>query len=146
MFLAVLQDPSVAGSPIENRVAFLQSKNLTQEEIDAALARANGETAPPANYSSYAPQQQVIRQPQPGYGGYQQYQWQQPPPPELPKRDWRDWFIMATVMGGVGYGLYFVAKVTFHFLLKDAYKILIWITEICLSHNCTTYPTAIGVR
>lgn len=29
----------------------------------------------------------------------------------LPRRDWRDWFIMATVMGGVGYGLYFVAKV-----------------------------------
>jgi hypothetical protein len=28
-----------------------------------------------------------------------------------PKRDWRDWFIMATVMGGVGYGLYFVTKV-----------------------------------
>ncbi|PMD55669.1 uncharacterized protein K444DRAFT_567715 [Hyaloscypha bicolor E] len=104
-----LQDPSVAGSPIENRIAFLQSKNLTQEEIDTALARANGETAP-ANYSNYAPQQQVIRQPQPGYGGYPQHQWQQPPPPELPKRDWRDWFIMATVMGGVGYGLYFVAK------------------------------------
>lgn len=29
----------------------------------------------------------------------------------MPKRDWRDWFIMATVMGGVGYGLYFTAKV-----------------------------------
>jgi hypothetical protein len=29
----------------------------------------------------------------------------------LPKRDWRDWFIMATVMGGVGYGFYLVAKV-----------------------------------
>ncbi|KKY13486.1 putative peroxisomal membrane anchor protein [Diplodia seriata] len=28
----------------------------------------------------------------------------------VPKRDWRDWFIMATVMGGVGYGLYFTAK------------------------------------
>ncbi|KAK0117747.1 peroxisomal membrane protein pex14 [Cadophora gregata] len=104
-----LQDPSVAGSPIENRIAFLQSKNLTQEEIDIALARAGGESAP-ANYSNYAPQQQqVIRQPQPGYGGYQQPPWQQPPP-EIPKRDWRDWFIMATVMGGVGYGLYFVAK------------------------------------
>ncbi|TVY20085.1 Peroxisomal membrane protein PER10 [Lachnellula arida] len=89
-----LQDPSVAGSPIENRVAFLQSKNLTQEEVDAALARAGGESAPaPANFSNYAPQQQV-----------------QPPPPEVPQRDWRDWFIMATVMGGVGYGLYFVAK------------------------------------
>lgn len=29
----------------------------------------------------------------------------------LPRRDWRDWFIMATVMGGVSYGLYFVTKV-----------------------------------
>ncbi|PBP20656.1 peroxin 14 [Diplocarpon rosae] len=73
-----------------------------------ALARAGGEAAP-ANYSNYAlPQQQVMRQPQPGYGQYQQ-PWPQPPP-ELPRRDWRDWFIMATVMGGVGYGLYFVAK------------------------------------
>ncbi|TVY52857.1 Peroxisomal membrane protein PER10 [Lachnellula cervina] len=106
-----LQDPSVAGSPIENRVAFLQSKNLTQEEVDAALARAGGESAPaPTNFPNYAPQQQVARQPQPGYGGYQQQAWQQPPPPEVPQRDWRDWFIMATVMGGVGYGLYFVAK------------------------------------
>lgn len=104
-----LQDPSVAGSPIENRIAFLQSKNLTQEEVDTALARAGGETAS-ANYSNYAPQQQVTRQLQAGYGGYQQYPWQQPTPPELPKRDWRDWFIMATVMGGVGYGLYFVAE------------------------------------
>ncbi|KAF8867240.1 hypothetical protein BDZ45DRAFT_734507 [Acephala macrosclerotiorum] len=103
-----LQDPSVSGSPIENRIAFLQSKNLTQEEVDTALARASGETAP-ANYSNYAPQQ-AARPPPPNYGGYQQYPWQQLPPPELPKRDWRDWFIMATVMGGVGYGLYTVAK------------------------------------
>jgi peroxin-14 len=106
----VLQDPSVAGSPIENRIAFLQSKNLTQQEVDTALARANGESAPAPN-QTYAAQQQPIQQPQPGYGGYQQYLWQQPPPPEVPKRDWRDWFIMATVMGGVGYGLYFVTKV-----------------------------------
>ena len=27
-----------------------------------------------------------------------------------PKRDWRDYFIMATVMGGLGYGLYWTAK------------------------------------
>lgn len=96
-------------SPIENRLAFLQSKNLTQEEIDAALARAGGETPQQSNYSNYAPQQ-VNRQPPPGYGGYQQQQWPQAPPP-LPKRDWRDWFIMATVVGGVGYGAYVVAKV-----------------------------------
>ncbi|CAG8973492.1 hypothetical protein HYALB_00002817 [Hymenoscyphus albidus] len=104
-----LQDPSVSGSPIESRIAFLQSKNLTQEEVDTALARANGESVPPVNQSGYAPPPQINRQAQPNYGNYQQYPLQ-PPPPELPKRDWRDWFIMATVMGGVGYGLYFVAK------------------------------------
>ncbi|KAH8663052.1 peroxisomal membrane anchor protein conserved region-domain-containing protein [Tricladium varicosporioides] len=104
-----LQDPNVSGSAIESRIAFLQSKNLTQEEVDTALARAGGEPAPLPTHSNYAPQQ-VARQPQAGYGAYQQYPWQQPPPPEVPKRDWRDWFIMATVMGGVGYGLYFVAK------------------------------------
>ncbi|KAL3420784.1 peroxisomal membrane anchor protein [Phlyctema vagabunda] len=105
-----LQDPSVAASPIENRIAFLQSKNLTQEEVDAALGRAGGDSTASANYSNFAPQQQIARQPQSGYGAYQQYPWQQPPPPEVPKRDWRDWFIMATVMGGVGYGAYFMAK------------------------------------
>ncbi|CRG86425.1 Peroxisomal membrane protein PER10 [Talaromyces islandicus] len=39
-----LQDPSVASSPLEKRVAFLQSKNLTQEEIDIAIARAGDGT------------------------------------------------------------------------------------------------------
>jgi len=88
----------------------LQSKNLTQEEIDAALARTTGEAAPQSsNYTNYG-SSQVARQPPPPYGGYQQ-QWQQPPPP-IPKRDWRDWFIMATVVGGVGYGAYVVAKVS----------------------------------
>ncbi|KAK8170661.1 peroxisomal membrane anchor protein conserved region-domain-containing protein [Phyllosticta citribraziliensis] len=109
-----LQDPSVASAPVEKRIAFLQSKNLTQDEIDAALARA-GDGAPasgPApNTSSTPPQSYAYQQPPPpppGYGAYPSY-WQQPPPP-VPKRDWRDWFIMATVMGGVGYGLYFTAK------------------------------------
>lgn len=106
--VSFLQDPSVSASPIENRISFLQSKNLTPEEIDVALARAGGDNnASQANYP-YAPPQQVARQP-PAYGGYQQYPWQQPPP-AVPRRDWRDWFIMATVMGGVSYGLYVVAK------------------------------------
>ncbi|KAI9832902.1 MAG: hypothetical protein M1819_003932 [Sarea resinae] len=116
-----LQDPSVAISPLEKRIAFLQSKNLTQEEVDLALARAGEDavppsaTAPPPSTANYPyPNQQVVRQqaPPPGgpYGGYPGYWQQQPPPPELPQRDWRDWFIMATVMSGVSYGLYFVAK------------------------------------
>ncbi|KAJ5158449.1 peroxisomal docking factor component [Penicillium coprophilum] len=112
-----LQDPSVASSPIEKRVSFLQSKNLTQEEVNIALSRvgedpsaAAAATASASPAPSYSSQPVPYRQPQPPQGyGYPPYnQWQ--PPPEPPKRDWRDWFIMATVVGGVGYGLYTVTK------------------------------------
>ncbi|PWY87841.1 peroxisomal membrane anchor protein [Aspergillus sclerotioniger CBS 115572] len=110
-----LRDPSVAASPIEKRLAFLQSKNLTKEEIDVALSRTGEDPSAAAVVtatSSYqpAPQQAIYRPPPPAPGyGYPPYgQWQ--PPPEPPKRDWRDWFIMATVMGGVGYGLYNITK------------------------------------
>lgn len=115
-----LQDPSVASSPIEKRVAFLQSKNLTKEEIELALSRVGEDPAAAAaaaagsSSSGYqVPTQQAVYRPPPspaqGYGYPPYGQWQ-PPPPEPPKRDWRDWFIMATVMGGVGYGLYYVTK------------------------------------
>ncbi|KAI0602143.1 peroxisomal membrane anchor protein conserved region-domain-containing protein [Biscogniauxia sp. FL1348] len=114
-----LQDPNVATSPIENKLSFLRSKNLTQEEVEAAFARTGSAPPPASTPVTSAPSQQLSRavqsqpQPQPYYGQYQQqpppYGWQ-PPPPEPPKRDWRDWFIMATVVGGVSYGLYFVTK------------------------------------
>ncbi|RDW86409.1 putative peroxisomal membrane anchor protein (Pex14) [Aspergillus mulundensis] len=112
-----LQDPSVASAPIEKRISFLQSKNLTKEEIDVALARTGEDPSVVAAASSTssgyqaAPQQPIYRPPPPppqGYGYPPYGQWQ--PPPEPPKRDWRDWFIMATVMGGVSFGLYTVAK------------------------------------
>ncbi|KAF2655847.1 hypothetical protein K491DRAFT_598069 [Lophiostoma macrostomum CBS 122681] len=112
----VLQDPSVASAPLEKRIAFLQSKNLTQEEVDLSLARASEDAshpAPPAPQTSAPPNYAYRQQPSPpAYGSYPPtgYWQQQQPPPEPPKRDWRDYFIMATVMGGVGYGLYFTAK------------------------------------
>lgn len=106
--VSFLQDPSVASAPLEQRIAFLRSKNLTQDEIDASLSRVGQSPsgqAPPVQY----------RQPSPQYGNnyQQQYgypqQWQQGLP-EAPRRDWRDYFIAATVMGGVGYALYWTAK------------------------------------
>ncbi|KAL3466631.1 peroxisomal membrane anchor protein conserved region-domain-containing protein [Aspergillus heterothallicus] len=113
--VSFLQDPSVASAPIEKRISFLQSKNLTKEEIDVALARTGEDPSAAASSTSStyqsSPHQAVYRPPpppQPGYNYPPYAQWQ--PPPEPPKRDWRDWFIMATVMGGVSYGLYFVAK------------------------------------
>lgn len=110
LVLSVLQDPSVASSPVENRIAFLKAKNLTEEEVHAALARAAGEPGAPAPSYATPPVGPVPGQPQAYYGGYSQYGWP-PQPPEVPRRDWRDWFIMATVVGGVGYGLYTLGKV-----------------------------------
>jgi len=115
-----LQDPSVASSPLEKRVAFLQAKNLTQEEVDAAISRCQSTGAvaqsyqPPPGAVSAPPAQQS-----PAYYGqpypqqqYPPYAWpQQPPAP--PRRDWRDWFIMATVVSGVSYGMYSLGKVCF---------------------------------
>ncbi|OAR00796.1 hypothetical protein LLEC1_07251 [Akanthomyces lecanii] len=100
--VTVLQDPNVASSSVENRVGFLRSKNLTQEEIDHALART-GAVASPAVGAPYSPQ----GTPQPYYPPYQQQAWQPQPPP---RRDWRDWFIMATLVSGVSYGVYALGK------------------------------------
>jgi peroxin-14 len=75
----------VSSAPLEKRIAFLQSKNLTQEEIDIALARAGEEgstTSPAANpIPGYGIQPPSYRgPPQPGQGYGPAYgQWQAPP-------------------------------------------------------------------
>lgn len=106
----VLQDPSVAASSVDNKISFLRTKNLTQEEIEAALARAGGSSAVAVAAAPYPSAPPPQGPPQQYYQPYPQYAaWQ--PPAAAPKRDWRDWFIMATVVGGVSYGLYSVGKV-----------------------------------
>lgn len=82
--ITFLKDPSVARAPLEKRIAFLQSKNLTQEEIDVSLARAD-DGASVQNASapdSYARQNQPLTgQPPPyGYGPYPSGYWQQTSP------------------------------------------------------------------
>ncbi|PNY24769.1 Peroxisomal membrane protein PEX14 [Tolypocladium capitatum] len=105
--LVASADPSVSLSSVENKISFLRTKNLTQEEIDAAVTRSGGGgAASPPPGAPYASGPSGV--PQPYYQQYPQYAWQ--PPPPAPRRDWRDWFIMATVVSGVGYGLYSLGK------------------------------------
>ncbi|KAL2262206.1 hypothetical protein VTK26DRAFT_2164 [Humicola hyalothermophila] len=108
-----LQDPSVASSPVEKKIAFLQAKNLTQEEVAAALARVNPEAAQVQTHTAQVPASAPVVQPPAYYGQYPPqyppYGWQTAPQPP-PRRDWRDWFIMATVVSGVSYGLYSLGK------------------------------------
>lgn len=98
-----LSDPKVQGSPLAKRLAFLESKGLTQEEITEVLNRLNNPQHSPSTPSTSAP-------PVPQYGSYGNPYGQ---PPDPPGRDWRDWFIMAVVTSGVTYGLYTLAKVPF---------------------------------
>lgn len=99
--LTFLADPKVQASPLAKKLAFLESKGLTQEEITEVLNRLNNSQSTPSTTPSTAP-------PLPEYAPYGNPYGQ---PPEPPGRDWRDWFIMAVVSSGVTYGLYTLAKV-----------------------------------
>lgn len=76
----VLRDPSVINSTLEQRVAFLRSKNLTQEEIDVSIATAGAgspSAAPVApvmqpNYG-YQTGQPMTQAPGYAYGAYGSY-------------------------------------------------------------------------
>ncbi|EGX54259.1 peroxisomal membrane protein pex14 [Orbilia oligospora] len=109
--IGFLQDPSVATAPLDKRIAFLQSKNLSPEEIAVALQRTGVDPSLIPNLGA-APSGFVVPQRPAGFtqgygnGGYfGQVQRQEPA-----GRDWRDWFVMATVSGSVSYGLYQLAK------------------------------------
>jgi hypothetical protein len=82
----VLQDPSVASAPLEKRIAFLQSKNLTQEEVDVSLARAAEDPSQPSSPPPQTPtaSSNAYRPPPAApYGSYPpQGYWQPSPPPE----------------------------------------------------------------
>ncbi|KAF9538725.1 peroxisomal membrane protein pex14 [Mortierella hygrophila] len=103
-----LQDPNVQASSLGKKVAFLESKGLTSEEIEEAMQRANGAAPAAAAAVSQAlvpgqPQQQQMM-PYPGQ------QVMMAPPPLPPKYDWKDMFIAAVVAGGFSYGMWQVAK------------------------------------
>ncbi|GAA5887594.1 hypothetical protein JCM16303_001441 [Sporobolomyces ruberrimus] len=82
--VSFLRDPSTASSPLAQRIAFLESKGLNQQEIEQALSAANGGPLMPQ-------QQQFGGRRGAGRMGREF------------ERDWRDWFIMSVVGGGVGW-------------------------------------------
>ncbi|GAA6008315.1 hypothetical protein JCM11491_004433 [Sporobolomyces phaffii] len=79
--VSFLRDPSTSSSPLAQRIAFLESKGLNQQEIEQALAAAHAHGGP------LVPNQQLP------YGARAR---------EF-ERDWRDWFIMSVLGGGVGW-------------------------------------------
>jgi peroxin-14 len=111
-----LQDPKVQSSPLARRIAFLESKGLTSEEIEQAMQRASGGASTTGAVVSTAPgaMQSMMPGGQPMYG-QPMYLGppMQPPPPPPKERDWKDYFIATTIAFGIGYGIYQFAKVFF---------------------------------
>lgn len=81
---------------------------MTSEEIEEAMARANGKaaTVSTTTTTSSVPQGAMVQQP----GMMMQHA--PPPLPPRPAYDWRDIFIAAVLAGGVGYGVWTLAKVS----------------------------------
>ncbi|QRV76301.1 peroxisomal membrane anchor protein (Pex14) [Ceratobasidium sp. AG-Ba] len=94
-----LSDPQIQSAPLTKRISFLESKGLTNTEIEEAIAEsASSSTAsrPALNYSV----------PQSGFHGAGILTTS----PPVPQRDWRDYFIMALVSGGLVYGVAALAR------------------------------------
>ncbi|KAG2195254.1 hypothetical protein INT47_007983, partial [Mucor saturninus] len=106
--ISFLSDPKVQSAPLAKKVSFLESKGMTSEEIEEAMARANGKS--PSGGGGGA----VATLAQPSSGGVMMTQpgmvMQPPPLPPRPAYDWRDIFIAAVLAGGVGYGVWTLAK------------------------------------
>jgi peroxin-14 len=103
--VAFLNDPQVANATLAKRIEFLESKQLTPQEIEEALGQAKNGTTTTSSSSSTV--ENVPTSPRPYYAP--------PPPPQtlpppLPSRDWKDYFVMATVSAGMAYGLYEVTR------------------------------------
>ncbi|KAL7753523.1 peroxisomal membrane protein pex14 [Sorochytrium milnesiophthora] len=96
-----LQDPKVQDATLAKKIAFLESKGLTSDEINAAVARTSGSSAttttavvaggaPPVPPPSYHPQGQAV----------------------LPRAGWtwREYLIAVLAAGGAGFSAYTLAQ------------------------------------
>lgn len=117
--VAFLKDEKVASAPMNKKIEFLKDKDLTQDEIQEALRRADSGNVGSVAESSTGTtttstrNDQTVNRPAPVSPAA-------PPPlpayshlaytPPVPKRDWKDYFIMATTSVGITYGLYQIAK------------------------------------
>ncbi|KAJ3186877.1 peroxisomal membrane protein pex14 [Gaertneriomyces sp. JEL0708] len=98
-----LQNPKVQESSLTKRVAFLESKGLTNEEVEIALQRSGSSSGNAGAVDATAMQVQLV----PAQAGFQMQHGTMmlgPPQPQL--LTWKDYTLGAIGVAGVGYGLY----------------------------------------
>ncbi|KAJ3043717.1 peroxisomal membrane protein pex14 [Rhizophlyctis rosea] len=130
-----LKDPKVQQSPLAKRVAFLESKGLSAEEIEQALAKVSGGggggdqvvttsasvTTAPLGAVGAAP-------PPPPPPGYAPYPYPYPPPPPPPQTTWKDMVLVSAGVLGLGYAAYVGAK-------RYIAPLLSWPTETSVTED-----------
>ncbi|KAJ1647747.1 peroxisomal membrane protein pex14 [Coemansia asiatica] len=106
-----LSDPKVQSSTLAKKISFLETKGLTNAEIEDALARAKSGQQGIDSAAQQPQQTGTVVPASTAPAGYGYAQPMAPPtPPPRPHLDWKDYFIAAVVAGGLGYGLYMFAK------------------------------------
>ncbi|TPX62331.1 hypothetical protein PhCBS80983_g00447 [Powellomyces hirtus] len=110
-----LQDAKVQESPLAKRVAFLESKGLTADEIEEAMSRVNnsnssGTTSTSTTASTVAAPQQPYQMGHQMQMYPQHYPQYPPPPPPVMPYTWKDYTLGAVGAVGAGYGVYTLAK------------------------------------
>lgn len=94
--VSFLGDASVKEAPLTKKIEFLQSKGLTQEEVELALREAQEKSNDKHSGSTFR-ELSGARHDEPIYEAM---------PPPIPRRDWKDYFVMATATAGLLYGVY----------------------------------------
>ncbi|PVU93922.1 hypothetical protein BB561_002949 [Smittium simulii] len=121
-----LSDPKVKSASLAKQISFLETKGLTADEIQKAINQAKINEADNTSsdlvsssqtlstQASGQPAASVLPSHENRYNNNrispQQHLHELPPIPPRPKYDWRDLFIATVVAGGLGYGLYELAK------------------------------------
>lgn len=98
--VSFLGDASVKDAPLAKKIEFLQSKGLTQEEVELALKQAQEKPNIQHTGTTYrdlsgAKRDDIVYEAM---------------PPPIPRRDWKDYFVMATSTAGLCYGIYEITK------------------------------------
>ncbi|KAG5456005.1 MAG: peroxisomal membrane anchor protein conserved region-domain-containing protein [Olpidium bornovanus] len=105
-----LQDPAVQSAALAKKVAFLESKGLTADEIGEALWRSKPAAAPGPDDAAAGP---AAQQPPPPPQPYYHYPLQPaapPLPPARPPAAWKDVVSGAVAFAGVSYGAFALAQ------------------------------------
>ena len=117
-----LSDPKVQSATLAKKVSFLESKGMTTEEIEEAMARINGKSSGAGGVATTALSAPQAAGSLTGHATSQVPAGaivQAPPVPQRPSYDWRDIFVAAVLAGGIGYGIWTLAKVKQYYLIYD---------------------------